>query len=169
VLGAGEWEGVNFNGPILELHRTDDLVQSKEIRSLGPDLLIEPFDDEDYLRRMRANNVREVGDAVMRQRIVAGIGNIYKSESLFMTRIDPWRPVSTLEDAELVTLRELATRIMTDGIVNPRAVTFKGPGAPGNWAYGRAGLACRVCGTRIRSAPQGDDRRTTFWCPSCQA
>jgi endonuclease VIII len=168
VLDTGEWQGVNFNGPILELQPTEELERDGRLLALGPDLLVEPFDDADYLRRMRANDWREIGDAVMQQRIVAGIGNIYKNESLFMTRTDPWRTVASLGDEQLVELRELATRIMTDGILDPRAITYRGPGPAGQWVYGRNGRACRTCGTSIRMREQGDDRRITWWCPRCQ-
>ncbi|MCW2922854.1 MAG: glycosylase [Thermoleophilia bacterium] len=168
ALGSGEWDAVNFDGPILELHRTDDLLRDRAITDLGPDVLIEPFDDHEYLRRMRRQSTREVGDAVMQQRIVAGIGNIYKAESLFMSRIDPWRLVADLSDEELLRVRTTATRIMHDGVLDARAITFHGPGQPGQWAYGRYGLPCRVCGTTIRREKQGEDQRSTYWCPTCQ-
>jgi endonuclease-8 len=167
-LGAGDWDAVNFDGPILELHRTQDLQHERVLVELGPDVLAEPFDEREYLRRMRANGGREVGDAVMQQRIVAGIGNIYKAESLFLAGIDPWRRVEELDDSELIVIREVATRIMLDGVLDARAITFNGPGPPGKWAYGRPGRPCRRCGSPIRSAPQGEDQRTTFWCERCQ-
>ena len=169
VLGAGDWDAVNFDGPILELHRTDELLRSRVITGLGPDVLVEPFDDLEYVRRMRAAGDREIGDAVMQQRIVAGIGNIYKAESLFLSGTDPWVRVDSLSNAELIAIRETATRIMHDGVLDARAITFTGPGAPGQWAYGRAGLPCRRCGTPIASRKQGLDQRTTYWCPTCQS
>jgi endonuclease-8 len=169
MLGAGEWDAVNFDGPILELHRTEDLLRDPVLTELGPDILVEPFDDAEYVRRMRRQSSRTIGDAVMQQRIVAGIGNIYKSESLFMAGIDPWRKVSDLTDEELVAIREVATRIMHDGVLDARAITYTGPGVPGRWAYDRSGLPCRRCGSRIRSAKQGEDQRTTYWCERCQA
>jgi len=168
VLGAGDWDAVNFDGPILELHRTEDLLRSPVLTELGPDILVEPFDDRDFLRRMRRNDEREIGDAVMQQRIVAGIGNIYKAESLFMTGIDPWRRVAKLSDEELVRIREQATKIMQDGVLDARAITYAGPGVPGRWAYGRFGEPCRRCATAIRREPQGQDQRSTYWCPTCQ-
>jgi endonuclease-8 len=167
-LGAGEWDAVNFDGPILELHRTQDLLRDAVLTELGPDVLVEPFDDAEFLRRMHRNGDREIGDAVMQQRIVAGIGNIYKAESLFMSRIDPWRRVRELSDEELLSIRETATRIMHDGVLDARAITFHGPGPVGRWAYDRYGLPCRVCGTPIRREKQGADQRSTYWCPTCQ-
>lgn len=168
MLGSGGWDAVNFDGPILQLHPTDELERVPSLAQLGPDVLAEPFDDARYLRRMRRAGDRELGDAVMDQRIVAGIGNIYKAETLFIAGVDPWRRVRDLGDDELLALREVATRIMQDGVLDARAITFRGPGPPGRWAYGRSGQACRRCGSRIASRPQGEDQRTTYWCPGCQ-
>jgi endonuclease-8 len=168
VLGAGEWDAVNFDGPILELHRTQDLLNDPVLTELGPDILVDPFDDAEYLRRMRLHVSREIGDAVLQQRIVAGIGNIYKAESLFLAGINPWQRVGELDDAALLRLRETATRIMHDGVLDARAITFSGPGQPGQWAYGRGGKPCRRCGTPIEQRPQGELQRTTYWCPTCQ-
>jgi endonuclease-8 len=168
VLGAGEWDAVNFDGPILQLLRTDELGQVPSLAQLGPDVLIEPFDDAEYVRRMRSDAARELGDAIMDQRLIAGIGNIYKSESLFLARIDPWRRVQDVTDDELLRIRETATRIMKDGVLDARAITFRGPGTPGRWAYGRSGAPCRRCSRPIESAPQGEHQRTTYWCARCQ-
>jgi endonuclease VIII len=82
--------------------------------------------------------------------------------------MDPWRRVSSYADEELLELRRLATRIMTDGVLEPRAITYRGPGPQGRWAYGREGQPCRRCGTAIQQREQGDDRRITWWCPVCQ-
>lgn len=169
VLGAGEWDAVNFDGPILQLHRTDELDLVPALAQLGPDVLVEPFDDAEYLRRMRGAGDREVGEAVLDQRLVAGIGNIYKSESLFLARIDPWRRIEQLSDGELLRIREVASRIMLDGVLDARAITFRGPGPAGQWAYGRAGRPCRRCGRPISARPQGEHQRTTYWCADCQA
>ncbi len=171
VLGSGDWDAVNFDGPILELHRTVDLPRERVLAELGPDILgIDPFDDAEFLRRMRREDGgRELGDAIMDQHLVAGIGNIYKNESLFMTGSSPWRRLRDVSDEQLVAIREMATRIMRDGVLDARAITFGGPGRPGQWAYGRAGQPCRRCGTGIQARAQGDNQRTTFWCSTCQA
>lgn len=169
VLGSGEWDAVNFDGPILELHPTDELLRSRVLTELGPDVLIDPFDDAEYLRRMRRDGDRELGDAIMDQRNVAGIGNIYKAESLFLAGANPWRRLREVPDEQLLAIREVATRIMHDGILDARAITFTGPGPPGQWAYGRAGKACRRCRTAIEARKQGENQRTTYWCPVCQA
>jgi endonuclease VIII len=169
VLGAGDWDAVNFDGPILQLHRTADLERIPALAQLGPDVLATDFDEDEYLRRMRRDDpAREIGDAIMDQRLVCGIGNIYKSESLFLAGVDPWRRLDALDDDELRRIREVATRIMLDGVLDARAITYRGPGPPGRWAYGRGGQPCRRCMSPIRSAAQGADQRTTFWCADCQ-
>jgi endonuclease-8 len=169
LLGSGDWDAVEFDGPILTLVRTEQLDADQSLTELGPDILVTPFDDDEFLRRMRRGDDREIGDALLQQRIVAGIGNIYKSETLFMTQVDPWKCVREFDDEELVRVRELATRIMEAGVLDARAITFHGPGPKGRWVYRRAGMPCRRCATAIRSALQGDDQRTTYWCPRCQS
>jgi endonuclease-8 len=170
VLGSGEWDAVNFDGPILGLHRTDELEHLvPSLAALGPDVLGDGFDEAEYLRRMRRDGDRELGDALLDQSIVAGIGNIYKSEALALTRTSPWRRVRDLDDATLLRVRETATRIMRDGVLDARAITWKGPGPAGQWAYGRAGRPCRSCRQPIASRPQGANQRTTYWCARCQS
>lgn len=169
VLGSGDWDAVNFDGPILELHPTEELLRSRVLTELGPDVLVAPFDDAEYVRRMRRDGDRELGDAIMDQRVIAGIGNIYKAESLFLAGANPWRRLREVPDEQLLAIREVATRIMHDGVLDARTITFKGPGPPGQWAYGRAGKACRRCGTAIEARKQGENQRTTYWCPVCQA
>ncbi|MEO6867927.1 MAG: DNA-formamidopyrimidine glycosylase family protein [Gaiellales bacterium] len=168
VLGSGEWDAVNFDGPILELYPTAQLLQEPVLTELGPDILVEPFDDVEYLRGMRLNGGRQIGDAVLRQRIVAGIGNIYKNESLYLASIDPWRRVEELTDEQLIAVREIATRIMRDGVLDARAITYSGPGRAGQWVYGRGRMPCRRCARAVNQRPQGEDQRMTFWCATCQ-
>jgi endonuclease-8 len=169
VLDSGEWQALNINGPNLELHVTEQILRDKRIASLGPDVLVEPFDDEEYLRRMRTEEWRELGDAIMQQRLVAGIGNIYKAESLFMAGLSPWRRVADTSDEELIELRRIASKIMLDGVLDPRAITYRGSGPVGRWAYSRGGEPCRRCSTPIESRLQGTDQRITWWCPVCQS
>ena len=169
VLDTGEWQAVNFNGVDLELHRTDELMRDSRITMLGPDVLDPAFDEQEYLARMRGRgNHRELGDALMRQNIICGIGNIYKAESCFLALADPWRAVATYSDDELLEIRRIATRIMVDGVLDQRVVTFHGPGPAGQWVYGRHRQPCRRCGQRVRMREQGADQRVTWWCAHCQ-
>ena len=123
----------------------------------------------------RTDSSRQVGDALMDQRIVSGIGNVYKSETCFLAEVDPWRAVGTLSEDERRRLGEIGSRLLADGVrQNGRIGTDRRPGTPpgvpttGKWVYGRAGKPCRRCGARVRSRGQGDANRTTYWCPGCQ-
>lgn len=147
------------------------------IRGLGPDLLAAATDPAgDALAALRAIDPgREVGEAVMDQRVVAGIGNVYKSEALFLAGVDPWRPVGSLTDDEARAIGDIAAGLLRRGVAEPGAITTYDP--PGRvwgrtrgekWVYRRAHEECRRCGTQVRSRGQGDDNRTTYWCPSCQ-
>jgi endonuclease VIII len=133
------------------------------LAALGPDVLGESFDMERFLSRLRsADPTRSIGDALLDQRIAAGIGNVWKAELCFATAIDPWRPLATVRDEEAIGLMQLARELMhrsaRDGIgTRPHAV------------YGRARLPCPRCHTIIRQRGQGDNNRSTFWCPGCQS
>jgi endonuclease VIII len=153
VLTGAEREAVLWNGPVLELTR-------RGTRRLGPDILAEPLDLTGMLARLRGEQQRrELGDALLDQRLVAGIGNVWKAESLWRAQLSPWLRLDQVSDEELRRVLGEAARLMRaalDGPVGKRAV------------YKRAGRPCPRCGTAIRSRGQGDDNRTTYWCPGCQ-
>jgi endonuclease VIII len=153
VLRGRERQAVLWNGPVLELTRG----RSPAVARLGPDVMTDPPDLDTMLRRIRAaRQSREVGEALLDQRLVSGIGNKWKAEALHAVSISPWRKLSELDDDELRGLLGEAARLMQTG-GGPRRV------------YRRAGRPCLRCGTRIRSFPQGDDARIAYWCPVCQA
>ncbi len=163
VLRAGEWSVVEFDGPVLELLREPRTRFDRRLAALGPDVIGERFELDAFLARLRAQDpARTIGDALLDQRVVAGIGNVWKSESCFAAAVSPWRELAALRDEEAIAIAEFAHERMTrsaaaDGFsTRPRAV------------YKRAGLPCERCGTTIRSHGQGDDNRTTYWCPGCQ-
>jgi endonuclease VIII len=134
------------------------VVASARLRlALGPDLLGE-FDMDEYLRRVRLVD-RPVGEAVLDQRVVAGIGNIVKSEALWECRIDPFALVSSLDDDRLLGLARVAARMLRDGV-------SAGGRLPAR-VYRASGRPCPRCASPIRSAAQGEQRRTTWWCPAC--
>jgi endonuclease-8 len=127
---------------------------------LGPDILDLPPDLDSMLRRLRnESSSRAVGDAILDQRLVAGIGNLWKAESLWDARVSPWRQLADVSDDELGKTLAAAHRLMRAGVEGTR---------PLRHVYRRAGRACRRCGTVIRSAPQGDAARIAYWCPGCQ-
>jgi endonuclease VIII len=155
VLRGDEYEAVLWNGPVLELGRGNGVASR-----LGPDILASPPDLASILERFRAApQEREVGDALLDQRLVSGIGNIWKAESLWDARVSPWRPLADVTDVELTAVLESAHVKMRSGVEGTRTLRH---------VYRRAARPCRRCGTVIRSYPQGDAARTAYWCPGCQ-
>jgi endonuclease-8 len=153
VLRGDEYVGVLSGGSVLEL---DQGIA----RRVGPDILAEPVDFDAMLRHFRAvDQSREIGDALLDQRLVAGIGNLWKAESLWAARVSPW---SSLADVSDDTLRDVLTQ--AHGLMRNRL-----DGLPARaWVYRRKGRPCPRCGTSIRSWPQGDGARMAYWCPACQ-
>lgn len=150
VLRGADHEGVLWNGPELELTR------GERERRVGPDILTETPD----LKRFRAaDQTRDIGDALLDQRLIAGIGNIWKSESLWETRVSPWRTLAEIGDEELRDVLAAANRLMRASLEGAR---------PRHRVYRRAGRGCPRCGTVIKAHGQGDSARTTYWCPECQ-
>jgi endonuclease-8 len=169
ILETAESVAVAFNTPVVELLTDAELRHSTPLRSLGPDLLSRSFDLDEALRRLRERDAEELGNALLDQRAIAGIGNVYKSEVAFLQGLDPWSPVGSFEDAPLVGALRAARRLLqanTGG--GARVTTGSGRRGQGLWVYGRAGRPCRRCGSVIRSGRQGGLARLTFWCPRCQ-
>jgi endonuclease-8 len=154
VLRGAEHEAVLWNGPVLELAR-----DRGRLAHLGPDILDPEPDLEAMLARLRIDRARAVGDALLDQRLVAGIGNLWKAESLWEARVSPWRPVGDIADEELRDVLAAAHRLMAAGVEGAR---------PLRRVYRRSGRACPRCGAVIRSYPQGEGARTAYWCPDCQ-
>ena len=163
VIRTPEHEVVQFGGPVLELMTDSRSRFDHRIARLGPDILAGEFDDAAFLARLREDDPsRGIGDALLDQRNVCGIGNLWKSEACFIAGLDPWRHVGLLSDehalAPIHAVRPLMLRSARGGghVREP-------------WVFERQGWPCRRCGTTIRARGQGDDNRTTYWCPSCQA
>jgi len=155
ILRGETHEGVLWNGPVLELRRGDATVSR-----LGPDILDEPPDLDAMVERLRTQpGAREVGDALLDQRAVAGIGNLWKAEALWDGRVSPWRPLAEVSDAELRGVLAAAHRLMVASVEGTR---------PLRRVYRRVGRPCPRCNTLILSYPQGGDARTAYWCPNCQ-
>ena len=167
LLANAEWEAVGRQLGIVEVIRTSR--ETAAVGYLGPDLLGPDWDAGEAVRRLTADPARAIGEAILDQRNLAGIGNIYKTEMLFLRGISPWRPVGEVD--ELAGLVELARQMLEANKERAGQVTTGDP-RPGrqNWIYGRAGRPCRRCGAAIRRAEQGPDlaERITFWCPHCQ-
>lgn len=159
VIETADFVAVGFNLPVAELLTSAELARSEDLRALGPDVLRDDFDLTEAVRRLRALANEEIGNALLNQRALAGIGNIWKSESLFAAGVNPFRRVAELDDAALERIVAAARALMRASAVEGRA-----PRA----VYGRGGEPCRKCGTAIDYRKQGPDVRGTYWCPRCQ-
>jgi endonuclease-8 len=169
VLETDGAVAVCFDAPEVELLTDADLAQHARLNSLGPDLLSASFDAGEAARRLAERDSVPLGEALLDQQALAGIGNVIKSETCFMERADPWARVGSFSDPELLAIVDRARRLLAANTGGGRRV-MTGVGAPGAslWVYGRAGRPCRRCGTPIRGARQGEQARMTYWCPRCQ-
>ena len=179
VVATAQFEAVGFSIPVAEFIRSRRLPKHPELRHLGPDFIADDFDREEAIRRLTARASTPIADALLNQRVVAGIGNVYKSEVLFMCRINPFVQVGDLSRQQLECLVDTAVKLLRANVTSARApmTTYIGYRRTTNrdnpserlWVYGRARSACRRCGTPIRIRKQGADARLTYWCPRCQA
>jgi len=171
VLEAGDRVAVCFTAPVVELLAPGEVDRHPAISRLGPDVLVDPFDLDEVRRRAAARSPdMAVGELILDQQVVSGIGNIYRCESLFVRRLNPWTPWSAVGDQVLDALIVAASRLMRSNLAPAQGFgrTFGGgPGQP--WVYGRGGRACRRCRTPIAVAKLGDQPRDVWWCRTCQA
>jgi endonuclease-8 len=160
VIQAGDRWVVQFDGPTLEL-LTAGRVRLV-LQALGPDVLAEDFDRQGFLRRLRADDpTRPLGDALLDQATVAGLGNIWKAEGCWEAQVNPWRPVRKATNGEVLSIIDaVRPRMLRSAIDGPRTIQPR--------VYRRAGQPCPRCGTLVLSRGQGDANRTTYWCPGCQ-
>jgi endonuclease-8 len=165
VLANAEWQAAGYSLGVVELVRTSQ--EDRIVGQLGPDLLGPDWDAAEAVRRLLEAPERTIGEALLDQTRLAGIGNLYKAETLFLRGIDPWRPVG--EVADLDGLVEVARRLLD---ANKQGVDQSTTGSrrrgDTTWVYGRR--TCRRCGGPVRRAEQGGpaQERVTFWCPACQ-
>jgi len=201
LVGTADFVAVGFTVPIAALLTPQDLARHKELSALGPDLLADASDasgaavlgaavlgarvpgadvrgaNDEVVRRLRAHDRDVIADALLNQRVVAGIGNVLKSEILFVAGVFPFRTVASLSDAALLRIIDTSRELLRAN-VTPRAQTLSpavgrrttrslDPNAK-LWVYSRGGKPCRRCGTPIESRKTGLDARITYWCPRCQ-
>jgi endonuclease-8 len=171
AIATEDFVAVGFNVPVAEFLDERAKVRSEELRRLGQDVVGAEFDLAAARERVRGYADREIANVLLNQRVVAGIGNVYKSELLFLKRIDPFRRVSDLSDAEIDGLVTTARKLLTHNIEREsggRETRVSMGGEERLYVYGRQGKPCRRCGTPIQMRRQGADARVTFWCGKCQ-
>jgi endonuclease-8 len=163
ILANDAWQATGYQLGVVELVRTRD--EQRVIGHLGPDLLGPDWDQAEAVRRLQARPERPIAEALMDQRNLAGIGNLYKAEVLFLRGINPWTPAGDV--ADLPAAVELARRLLNANKERAgQVITGNARRGEQTWVYGRRGRPCRRCGTPVRS--QGQQDRVTYWCPACQ-
>ncbi|HMA91661.1 MAG TPA: DNA-formamidopyrimidine glycosylase family protein [Polyangiaceae bacterium] len=183
VLDTDEHRIIVSHAPVARLIRTRDLVRDLHFRHLGPDLIADRFELEEALLRLRLRKEMPLGEALLDQSAVAGIGNVWKSELCFNLKLDPFAPVAAATEEELSALLIMARKLMIETVERaPRRLPD--PFAPRQWqrharlnhrlgqkrlsVYERAGERCYDCGSTIQVQPQGEQLRRTYYCPTCQ-
>ena len=177
VIRTANFEAVAFDVQVARFHTASSLERHSAIPKLGPDLLGQQFDDNEARARIRARANDEIANVLLNQQVMAGIGNVYKSEIAFACGVHPFRVVSSLSDAEIDCLIHTAKKFMTSNVAESSSASIVTAGRrttrnvdPGArlWVYGRQGRECRRCGTAILMRKQGTGARSTYWCPECQ-
>jgi endonuclease VIII len=179
AIRTADFEAIAFNVPVAEFLAAGDLERQSAIRDLGPDPLSEAFDEAEAVARIAARRDATVAEALLDQRAIAGIGNIYKSETLFICSVNPFTLVRDLEPGAVARVVATAAKLLRvnvaeasgSGIVTYsglRSTTGRADPSAGLWVYGRAGKPCRRCGTAVSRRKHGVDARSTYWCERCQ-
>jgi endonuclease-8 len=164
-IGVEGWDAVCFSAPVVRTH-LGEVAAARSVAHLGPDLCRPDADIDSAVERMAAvcDEATTIADALLDQRIAAGIGNVYKSEVLWAHRIDPFVPVTAIEVGMRAELLATASRLLQANLGTTRRQTVPG----GLGVYGRTRRPCRRCGSPIRSRRHGAQARSTYWCPRCQ-
>ena len=180
VIENSEYVAVGFRVPVAEMHTAQSLVRDRRIPRAEIDVLSNLFDGEGVVRRLLAHGDEEIGDVLLHQEVMAGVGNVFKSEICFLTGVNPFRRVATVTREQADEMIAAAQRLLAANVLEDSGdaiVTYGGrkrrtthESDPGEslWVYGRKGEPCRRCGEPIRRRIQGPDARVTFWCGHCQ-
>lgn len=183
VIRTADWEAVAFNVPIAEFHTARSLERHSQIPKLGPDILAEEFTVEDGVSKLREygaqNPDAEIAVVLLNQRVLAGLGNVYKSEVAFAAGVNPFRAMRTITQREMETMVDFAQRYMKANVADGKGdgiVTYTGGRRTTHamhreerlWVYRRQGQECRRCGATVMMRKQGVQARSTYWCPECQ-
>jgi endonuclease-8 len=180
VIETPDMHAVAFTVPIAEFATRAELMREPTLQALGPDPLAPEFDAADAVARLAARSDTEIADALLDQSAIAGIGNVYKSETLFVARVNPFTPVAGLSRNALEHVVDIAAKLMRANVAEAapggiatysglRRTTGRADPSARLWVYGRGGQACRRCGMLIQRRKQGPHARSTYWCERCQA
>ena len=183
VIRTADWQAVAFNVPVAEFHTARSLARYTQIPRLGVDVLSEEYSVDTGVVRLQAYGAEypeaEIAVVLLNQRVLAGLGNVYKSEVAFAAGVNPFRAMSTMTRRELEGMAEVAQKWMKVNVIDGAGdgiVTYSGNRRTMNssnrddrlWVYGRQGQECRRCGAVIQMRKQGEQARSTYWCPGCQ-
>jgi len=180
VIENSEYIAVGFRIPVARMHTALSLARDQKIPQSVLDVLNNEFDVEAAVRRVLAHVVEEIADVLLHQEVLAGVGNVFKSEICFVTRVHPFCLVGSLGRELVASLIANAQRLVAANVLEDsgdeivtfggrkRRTTHESDPAASLWVYGRKGEPCRLCGELIRRRLQGPDARVTFWCPRCQ-
>jgi len=179
VIATATFEAVAFKVPVAEFHTAASLARREGFSQLGPDVLSGSFDEQQAIANLRSAGEMEIAEALLRQHIMAGLGNVYKSEVCYACKVNPFRKVAMLTEDELKCLIAAARKFMRANVSDTsgaaivtytglRRTTRRADPSQRLWVYGRNGQPCRRCQTPIQRRKQGRDARVTFWCPACQ-
>jgi endonuclease-8 len=178
-IDTADWVAVAFNVPVAELVTAKQLATTDPVAKLGPDLLGAEFDRDEAVRRLIATAQQPIALSLLDQRVVAGIGNVYKSEVLFISGVNPYTPTSAVATDALERMLDLSRELLRANVReggsaqiqtfrNLRRTTRSIDRGHNLWVYGRAGKPCRKCGAPIQMKKMGVEARSTFWCSRCQ-
>ena len=184
VIRTADWEAVGFNIPVAEFYTANSLMRNSQVPKLGPDILSDEFTVESGVTRLtaygREHPDEEIAVVLLNQRVMAGLGNVYKSEVAFAAGVNPFRAMRTITAREMEVMVEFAQRYMkanvADGVVGEGIATYSGNRRTTHamdreerlWVYGRQGEECRRCGAVVMMRKQGVQARSTYWCSECQ-
>ena len=183
VIRTADWQAVAFNVPVAEFHTGRSLARYSQIPKLGVDALGDGYTVEKGVASLRAYGAEhpeaEIAVVLLNQRVIAGLGNVYKSEVAFAAGVNPFRAMQTMTDRDLEVMAELAQKWLKVNVLDGTGdgiVTYSGnrrtTGATNRedrlWVYGRQGQECRRCGALVEMRKQGEQARSTYWCPGCQ-
>jgi endonuclease-8 len=180
VIENSEYQAVGFRVPVARMHTAQSLARDLHVVRVENDLLSKEFDSAAALARLLGRSHEALADALLDQTVLAGIGNVFKSEICFVNGLNPFRAVGTLTREEAAKTIASAKKLLKANVLEDsgdtimtyrgqqRRTTHASDRAASLWVYGRAGEPCRRCGELIRRRIQGADARVTFWCPRCQ-